>query len=174
MLSPHDSLATPSSGLRSPRLAAAVTTPILDLEGRLAGRRRELAELRAAVDEAGRAGGGCTLLSGTPGVGKSTLMQAFGAEISGRNCVFAYGRYQDSAPPRRGDRAPAPTHPRVAHTVRFAQRPPGSQTFGQLAYEAALSRERRVGRPPQYPSSRHVEPADAVIAVAAEQCIGRL
>jgi predicted ATPase/class 3 adenylate cyclase len=49
------------------------------------------------VEEAGRAGGGCTLLSGTPGVGKSTLMQAFGVEVSGRNCVFAYGRYQDGA-----------------------------------------------------------------------------
>jgi predicted ATPase/class 3 adenylate cyclase len=30
-------------------------------------------------------------------VGKSTLMQAFGAEVAGRNCVFAYGRYQDGA-----------------------------------------------------------------------------
>ena len=49
------------------------------------------------MDEAGRAGGGCILLSGISGVGKSTLMQAFGAEISGRNCVFAYGRYQDGA-----------------------------------------------------------------------------
>ncbi|WP_414687050.1 ATP-binding protein, partial [Mycobacterium sp.] len=45
-------------------------------------RREEIAELRAAVEEAGRAGGGCTLLSGISGVGKSTLMQAFGAEIS--------------------------------------------------------------------------------------------
>ncbi len=31
------------------------------------------------------------------GVGKSTLIQAFGAEVSGRDCVFAYGRYQDGA-----------------------------------------------------------------------------
>ncbi|HZC90586.1 MAG TPA: AAA family ATPase, partial [Mycobacterium sp.] len=75
-----------------------MTSPLLDLEGRVVDRRRELTELRAAVETAGRAGGGCTLLSGTPGVGKSTLMQAFGAEISGRNCVFAYGRYQDGAP----------------------------------------------------------------------------
>jgi predicted ATPase/class 3 adenylate cyclase len=75
-----------------------VTTPLLDFEGRVVDRRRELTELRAAVEDAGRAGGGCTLLSGSPGVGKSTLMQAFGAEVSGRNCVFAYGRYQDGAP----------------------------------------------------------------------------
>jgi predicted ATPase/class 3 adenylate cyclase len=74
-----------------------VTTPLLDLEGRVVDRRQELAELRAAVEEAERAGGGCALLSGTSGVGKSTLMQAFGVELSGRNCVFAYGRYQDGA-----------------------------------------------------------------------------
>jgi predicted ATPase/class 3 adenylate cyclase len=74
-----------------------VTTPVLDLDGRVVDRRQEIAELRAAVEEAGRAGGGCTLLSGISGVGKSTLMQAFGAEISGRNCVFAYGRYQAGA-----------------------------------------------------------------------------
>ena len=74
-----------------------MTTPVLDFDGRVVGRRAEIAELRAAVEEAGRAGGGCTLLSGISGVGKSTLMQAFGAEISGRNCVFAYGRYQDGA-----------------------------------------------------------------------------
>ena len=73
-----------------------MTAPLLDLDGRVVGRRQELAELRAAVDEAGRAGGGCTLLSGISGVGKSTLTQAFG-QVSGRNCVFAYGRYQDGA-----------------------------------------------------------------------------
>lgn len=72
-----------------------MSSPVLDLEGLVVGRRDEFAELRAAVDEAGRAGGGFTLLSGTPGVGKSTLMHALGAEVSGRNCVFAYGRYQD-------------------------------------------------------------------------------
>jgi hypothetical protein len=74
-----------------------VTTPVLDLDGRVVGRRQEFAELRAAVEEAERAGGGCALLSGTPAVAKSTLMQAFGVEVSGRNCVFAYGRYQDGA-----------------------------------------------------------------------------
>ncbi|MGZ4582955.1 MAG: AAA family ATPase [Mycobacterium sp.] len=71
---------------------------MLDLDGRVIGRRQELAELRAAVDEAGRAGGGCVLLSGAPGVGKSTLIQAFGAEVSGRDCVFAYGRCRNGEP----------------------------------------------------------------------------
>jgi predicted ATPase/class 3 adenylate cyclase len=86
----------PSDGARQ-GVPQAVTTPVLDLDGRVVDRRQELAELRAAVEEAERAGGGCALLSGASGVGKSTLMQAFGVEISGRNCVFAYGRYQDGA-----------------------------------------------------------------------------
>ena len=76
----------------------AVTTPLLDLDGRVVDRRQELTELRSAVDAAGRAGGGCVLLSGVPGVGKSTLMQAFGVEVSVRDCVFAYGRCRDGAP----------------------------------------------------------------------------
>ena len=59
---------------------------------------QELTELRAAVEAAARVGGGCALLSGAPGVGKSTLMQAFGVEVSRRNCVFAYGRCRDGAP----------------------------------------------------------------------------
>lgn len=75
-----------------------MTAPVLDFDGRMVDRRQELAELRDAVDAAGRAGGGCILLSGVSGVGKSTLVQAFGAEVSGRDCVFAYGRCRDGAP----------------------------------------------------------------------------
>jgi predicted ATPase/class 3 adenylate cyclase len=75
-----------------------VTTPVLDIGGRVVDRRQELTDLRAAVDAAGRAGGGCVLLSGVSGVGKSTLIQAFGVEVSGRDCVFAYGRCRDGAP----------------------------------------------------------------------------
>lgn len=78
-------------------MSRAVTTQLLDLDGRVVGRRQELAELRAAVEAAGRVGGECVLLSGPPGVGKSTLMHAFGVEVSERDCVFAYGRYQDGA-----------------------------------------------------------------------------
>ncbi|BDB43442.1 hypothetical protein Mkiyose1088_22530 [Mycobacterium kiyosense] len=74
-----------------------MTTPVLDLDGRLINRQQEFAELRAAVETAGRVGGECLLLSGTPGVGKSTLMQAFGVEVSERGCVFAYGRCRDGA-----------------------------------------------------------------------------
>ncbi len=73
-------------------------TTLLDLEGHLVGRRPELAQLRAAVEAAGRAGGGFALISGAPGVGKSTLMQAFGVEVSKRDCIFGYGRFHDGAP----------------------------------------------------------------------------
>lgn len=75
-----------------------MTTPLLDIDGRVVGRREELSQLRAAVAAAERVGGGCVLLSGAPGVGKSTLVQAFGAEVTARNGVFAYGRYRDGAP----------------------------------------------------------------------------
>ena len=75
-----------------------MTTPVLDLDGRVVDRRRELVALQAAVEEAGRTGGACALLSGVPGVGKSTVLQAFGVEVSRRNCVFAYGRCRENAP----------------------------------------------------------------------------
>ncbi|WP_406816288.1 AAA family ATPase [Mycobacterium sp. M23085] len=75
-----------------------MTTPLLDLDGRVADRRQELRELRNAVATAERVSGGCVLLSGVPGVGKSTLIQAFGVEIARRNCVFAYGRCRDGGP----------------------------------------------------------------------------
>ena len=75
-----------------------MTTPLLDIDGRMVDRRQEMTELRDAVDTAARIGGGCVLLSGAPGVGKSTLTQAFGVEVSHRNCVFAYGRCRDGAP----------------------------------------------------------------------------
>lgn len=75
-----------------------MTTPVFDFDGRVVDRRQEIADLRTAVDEAGRDSGGCILLAGVPGVGKSTLIQAFGTEISSRSCIFAYGRFRDGAP----------------------------------------------------------------------------
>src|SRR6202012_5241040 len=89
--------ATSSLGRRPSGWPWVVTTPVLDIDGRVVDRREEIAELRAAVEEAGRAGGGCTLLSGISGVGKSTLMQAFGTELSSRNCEIPLSRYQDGA-----------------------------------------------------------------------------
>jgi predicted ATPase/class 3 adenylate cyclase len=78
-------------------MVGAMTASLLDIDGRMIGRRRELSALRDAIDDVGRAGGSCVLLSGAPGVGKSTLTQAFGFEITGRNCVFAYGRCREGA-----------------------------------------------------------------------------
>lgn len=75
-----------------------MTTPLLDIGGRVVDRREELTQLRESVESTERVGGGCVLLSGVPGVGKSTLVQAFGVEVSARNCVFAYGRCRDGAP----------------------------------------------------------------------------
>ncbi len=74
-----------------------MTAPLYDFDGRVVARSQELEELRTAVDAAGR-DGACVLLSGAPGVGKSTLLQAFGSEVADRNCVFAYGRCRDRAP----------------------------------------------------------------------------
>lgn len=75
-----------------------MNTRVLDLDASIVGRQQELSELRAAVEAAAFAGGGCVLVSGVPGVGKSTLIQAFGVEVAGRDCVFAYGRCRDGAP----------------------------------------------------------------------------
>ncbi|WKG06110.1 AAA family ATPase [Mycolicibacterium sp. HK-90] len=75
-----------------------MTSATLDIDGRVVNRRRELGELRAAAATAERDGGTCVLASGAPGVGKSTLIQSFGQELAGRNCIFAYGRFRDSAP----------------------------------------------------------------------------
>jgi predicted ATPase/class 3 adenylate cyclase len=75
-----------------------VSSPLLSIDGRVINRRRELAELRAAVETAERSGGVCVLLSGVPGVGKSTVVQKFGEEVASRNCLFAYGRCRDGAP----------------------------------------------------------------------------
>ena len=74
-----------------------MTAPAFDVEGRLVGRRAELARLADVLESAGRRGGACVLLSGVPGVGKSTLLQAFGADIVRRGGVFAYGRFQEGA-----------------------------------------------------------------------------
>lgn len=80
------------------RAPGAVTARLLDLDGRVVGRGPELSELRSAVEAAERVGGSCVLLSGPSGVGKSTLVQAFGAEVTQRGCVFGYGRCRDGQP----------------------------------------------------------------------------
>ncbi|MCP9275473.1 AAA family ATPase [Mycolicibacterium arenosum] len=75
-----------------------MTTPLLDFGAHVVGRTDELGQLREAAGATGRAGGGCILISGPPGVGKSTLLQLFGAEVSQSDHVFAYGRCRDGSP----------------------------------------------------------------------------
>lgn len=74
-----------------------MTTATLDVDRRIVGRERELAELSAAVAAADRVGGGVVLLAGPPGVGKSALIATFGADVQRRGCVFAYGRCRADA-----------------------------------------------------------------------------
>jgi predicted ATPase/class 3 adenylate cyclase len=59
----------------------------------LVGRSTELAELERTLVDAGRRPGCCVLITGPPGVGKSTLVRTFGATLAERNGVFAYGRH---------------------------------------------------------------------------------
>jgi predicted ATPase/class 3 adenylate cyclase len=73
-----------------------VTAPVIDLEGQVVGRHSEFAQLEESLELAGRAGR-CVVVSGPPGVGKSTLVQEFGAEVARRGGVFAYGRYREGA-----------------------------------------------------------------------------
>jgi predicted ATPase/class 3 adenylate cyclase len=74
-----------------------MSSPLLDLDGHLVGRTRELADMDRVLDAAGRDGGQYVLLSGPAGVGKSTLVRAFGEDIGRREGVFAYGRHQEGA-----------------------------------------------------------------------------
>ena len=74
-----------------------MTTPRLDLDGLVVGRQAELARLALDLELAGRRGGDCVLVSGVPGVGKSTLVQVFGIDVSSRGGVFGYGRYLEGA-----------------------------------------------------------------------------
>lgn len=75
-----------------------MSSPAFDLDGHVVGRQQELTDLRAAVEAAGRTGGQCVLLSGNPGLGKSTLIRTFGIEVSARGCLFAYGRCREGGP----------------------------------------------------------------------------
>jgi predicted ATPase/class 3 adenylate cyclase len=74
-----------------------MTAPAPDRDGNLVGRQSELARLEVAFEAAERHGGGLVLLSGVPGVGKSTLVHAFGDRVSRTGGVFAYGRFREGA-----------------------------------------------------------------------------
>jgi len=79
------------------RHPAPVTAPLLDLDDYVVGRQPELTLLDGALARAERHGGECVLVSGVPGVGKSTLLQAFSRRVVARDGLFAYGRCQEGA-----------------------------------------------------------------------------
>src|SRR5262245_42793240 len=58
----------------------------------LIGRKGELAALRASVDRLGDGVGGCLVLSGPPGIGKSKLLAAAATEARASGVATAVGR----------------------------------------------------------------------------------
>ena len=56
------------------------------------GRTRELSELRAALEDSIAGRGGCFLISGEPGIGKTRLADELAADASSRGVRVAWGR----------------------------------------------------------------------------------
>ena len=56
------------------------------------GRERELAELRAGLDEVGAGHGRLFLLSGEPGIGKTRLAEEISNDASARGMRVVWGR----------------------------------------------------------------------------------
>ena len=59
------------------------------------GRERELAELRRGLDGALAGRGGLFMVAGDPGVGKTALADAIGAEAVARGAKVVWGRAWD-------------------------------------------------------------------------------
>jgi DNA-binding SARP family transcriptional activator len=93
-------------GARSPSAApsassARATPPVVtDAALRIVGRQSELAQLRAALAEA-KLGARVALVEGEPGIGKTSLVEAFGAEATADGAAVVWGRCHE------GDAAPA-------------------------------------------------------------------
>jgi tetratricopeptide (TPR) repeat protein len=70
----------------------AATQPTVATRAPFVGRQRELAELRAALDEAEHGRGSLFLVSGEPGIGKSRLADEAAAQAGGREFRVLWGR----------------------------------------------------------------------------------
>jgi predicted ATPase/class 3 adenylate cyclase len=69
-------------------------SPQLALPQRLYGRERELADLDAALDRAGQGAKVVVLVSGDPGVGKSTLVERLRERVLARGGHFCAGKFE--------------------------------------------------------------------------------
>ncbi|ACY16262.1 serine/threonine-protein kinase PknK [Haliangium ochraceum] len=89
-------------GRGGPRKVPSLVEPTLDLGGRpFVGRARELGELRRSFDEACEQGGGCVIVAGPSGIGKSSLVERFLRELRIR-------RMADDAPAQTSRTTPVP------------------------------------------------------------------
>jgi class 3 adenylate cyclase len=65
---------------------------VSDQRHNFVGRTRELAEMRAALDDALAGRGGLLLLSGEPGIGKTSLADIIATDAAARGALVAWGR----------------------------------------------------------------------------------
>jgi len=66
----------------------------------LVGRDAELAALREALDAAAQGSGGLVLITGEPGIGKSSLVERFGAEVAAVGATVLWGAgWEDGGAP---------------------------------------------------------------------------
>lgn len=63
--------------------------------GPLVGRDEALAALRAELDDGLAGRGGLALVAGSPGIGKTRLVEAFAAEVEGRGPSVVFGRARE-------------------------------------------------------------------------------
>ncbi|HEY6306174.1 MAG TPA: protein kinase [Candidatus Angelobacter sp.] len=81
-------------GLAGPHVGSERSRGVIPVKRHTVGRKRELAELRAAFDSAESGHGLLMCIGGEPGIGKTTLAEDFLAVLgaNGRNCSIGRGK----------------------------------------------------------------------------------